>query len=257
MLDGQTALVTGASQGIGRSIAIVLANHGADVALGARGDGIYETAELIGDDAETLPVELDVTDEASVRDAVEATVDAFGALDVLVNNAGIGGPTAPIEEVTVEEWDRTQDVNLRGAFLMCKHAAPHLRESDQGSVINISSIAGKDPYPTRTPYSASKAGMIGFGRSLAYELGDDDVTVNTICPGAVEGDRIERMIERQADERGVSFEEAMAERVTDRLPLDSIVAPEDVGELVAYLASDHARNLTAQDINLDSGARQD
>ncbi len=257
MLDGQTALVTGASQGIGRSIAIVLANHGADVALGARGSGIYETAEMIGDDAETYPVELDVTEQQSVIDAIEATVDEFGGLDVLVNNAGIGGPTAPVEEVTVEEWDRTQDVNIRGTFLMCKHAAPHLRDGDRGSVVNISSIAGKDPYPTRTPYSASKAGLIGFGRSLAYELGEDDVTVNTICPGAVEGDRIERMIQRQADERGVSFEEAMADRVTDRLPLDSIVAPEDVGELVAYLASEHARNLTAQDLNLDSGARQD
>lgn len=257
MLDGQTALVTGASQGIGRSIAIVLANHGADVALGARGSGIYETAEMIGDDAETYPVKLDVTEQQSVIDAIEATVDEFGGLDVLVNNAGIGGPTAPVEEVTVEEWDRTQDVNIRGTFLMCKHAAPHLRDGDRGSVVNISSIAGKDPYPTRTPYSASKAGLIGFGRSLAYELGEDDVTVNTICPGAVEGDRIERMIQRQADERGVSFEEAMADRVTDRLPLDSIVAPEDVGELVAYLASEHARNLTAQDLNLDSGARQD
>ena len=257
MLDGQTALVTGASQGIGRSIAIVLANHGADVALGARGSGIYETAEMIGDDAETYPVKLDVTEQQSVIDAIEATVDEFGGLDVLVNNAGIGGPTAPVEEVTVEEWDRTQDVNIRGTFLMCKHAAPHLRDGDHGSVVNISSIAGKDPYPTRTPYSASKAGLIGFGRSLAYELGEDDVTVNTICPGAVEGDRIERMIQRQADERGVSFEEAMADRVTDRLPLDSIVAPEDVGELVAYLASEHARNLTAQDLNLDSGARQD
>ncbi len=257
MLDGQTALVTGASQGIGRSIAIVLADHGADVALGARSDGIYETAELIGDGSATLPIELDVTEQSSVEAAIDATVEEFGGLDVLVNNAGIGGPTAPIEEVTVEEWDRTQDVNIRGAFLMCKHAAPHLRESEQGSVVNISSIAGKDPYPTRTPYSASKAAMIGFSRSLAYELGDDDVTVNTICPGAVEGDRIERMIERQAEERGLSFEEAMAERVTDRLPLDSIVAPEDVGELVAYLASEHASNLTAQDINLDSGARQD
>jgi NAD(P)-dependent dehydrogenase (short-subunit alcohol dehydrogenase family) len=257
MLDSQTALVTGASQGIGRSIAIVLASHGADVVLGARSDGIYETAELIGEDAQTLPVELDVTDEGSVQAAIDATVEEFGGLDVLVNNAGIGGPTAPIEEVSVEEWDRTQEVNLRGAFLTAKYAAPHLRESDRGSVVNISSIAGKDPYPTRTPYSASKAGMIGFGRSLAYELGEDNVTVNTICPGAVKGDRIERMIERQADQRGISFEEAMAERVTDRLPLDSIVAPEDVGELVAYLASEHARNLTAQDINLDSGARQD
>lgn len=257
MLDGLTALVTGASQGIGRHISIVLADHGANVVLCARSDGIYETEELIGDKAETLPVELDVTDERSVADTVDAAVTEFGSLDVLVNNAGIGGPTAPVEEITADEWDRTQDVNLKGTFLLCKHAAPHLRESERGSVINISSIAGKDPYPTRTPYSASKAGVIGFSRSLAYELGEHDVTVNTICPGAVEGDRIERMIERQAEQRGISFEEAMAERVTDRLPLDDIVAPEDVGELVAYLASEHARNLTAQDINLDSGARQD
>jgi NAD(P)-dependent dehydrogenase (short-subunit alcohol dehydrogenase family) len=257
MLDGLTALVTGASQGIGRHISIVLAEHGADVTLGARSDGIYETEALIGDDAGTLPVELDVTDKSSVIDAVDATVAEFGSLDVLVNNAGIGGPTAPVEEVTVEEWDRTQNVNVRGTFLMCKHAVPHLRESDRGSVVNISSIAAKDPYPTRTPYSASKASLIGFGRSLAYELGEHDVTVNTVCPGAVEGDRIERMIEKQAERHGLSFEEALAERVTDRLPLDSIVAPEDVGELVAYLASEHARNLTAQDINLDSGARQD
>lgn len=257
MLDGLTALVTGASQGIGRHISIVLAEHGADVALGARSDGIYETEEMIGDDAGTLPVELDVTDESSVTDAIDATVEEFGSLDVLVNNAGIGGPTAPVEEITVEEWDRTQDVNIRGTFLTCKHAVPHLRESERGSVVNISSTAAKDPYPTRTPYSASKAAMIGFGRSLAYELGEHDVTVNTICPGAVEGDRIERMIEKQAERRGLSFEEAMAERVTDRLPLDSIVAPEDVGELVAYLASEHARNLTAQDINLDSGVQQD
>lgn len=257
MLDQHVAFVTGASQGIGREIAVELAEKGASVALAARSDGIYETADIIGDDARTLPVETDVTEESAVKAAIEETVERFGGLDLLVNNAGIGGPTAMIEEISVEEWKHTQNVNVLGSFLAAKHAAPHLRESDCASVINISSIAGKDPYPSRTPYSASKAALIGFGRSLAYELGSDDVTVNTICPGAVEGERIERMIERQAERRGITFQEAMRDRVTDRLPLDSIVDPADVGALVAFLASEHGRNITAQDINIDSGARQD
>ncbi|MFC7157131.1 SDR family NAD(P)-dependent oxidoreductase [Halomarina halobia] len=257
MLDSHVAFVTGASQGIGRAIAVALAERGASVALAARGDGIYETAEEIGDAAPTLPVETDVTDEAAVEAAVEETVAELGGLDLLVNNAGIGGPTAMVEDVSREEWQETQDVNVLGSFLTVKHAVPSLRESDCASIVNISSIAGKDPYPSRTPYAASKAALIGFGRSLAYELGEDGVTVNTICPGAVEGERVERMIQRQADRRGVSFERAMRDRVTDRLPLDSIVDPADIGALVAFLGSEYARNITAQDINVDSGARQD
>jgi NAD(P)-dependent dehydrogenase (short-subunit alcohol dehydrogenase family) len=257
MLEGHVAFVTGASQGIGQEIATKLAECGASVALAARSDGIYETAELIGDHNRTLAVETDVKDETSVEAAIDATVEAFGGLDLLVNNAGIGGPTAVIEEISVEQWKRTQDVNVLGPFLCVKHAAGHLRRSNCASIVNISSIAGKDPYPTRTPYSASKAGLIGFSRSLAYELGPDGVTVNTICPGAVEGERINRMIQRQADHRGISFNEAMRERVTNRLPLDSIVDPADIGAMVAFLGSEYARNITAQDINIDSGARQD
>lgn len=257
MLNEHVAFVTGASQGIGREIAVELADQGAAVALAARSDGIYETADRIGDNAPTHAVEMDVTDEAAVAAAIDGTVEAFGSLDLLVNNAGIGGPTAMVEDVSAAEWQRTQDVNVLGPFLAAKHAVPHLRASDCASVVNISSIAGKDPYPSRTPYSASKAALIGFGRSLAYELGPNGITVNTLCPGAVEGERIDRMIQRQAERRGVSFEEAIRDRVTDRLPLDSIVDPADIAALVAFLASKHARNITAQDINIDSGARQD
>ncbi|WP_254538496.1 SDR family NAD(P)-dependent oxidoreductase [Halomarina litorea] len=255
MLEGLTAFVTGASGGIGREIAVVLVDHGANVTLAARSEeGLRETAARIDDEDRTLVVTCDVSDEPSVEDAIDACVGEFDGLDILVNNAGIGGPTKPVEEVSVEEWQGTQDVNVLGTFLTVKHAVSHLRASDRASVVNIGSIAGKDPYPTRTPYSASKMAVIGFGRSLAHELGPDGVTVNTVCPGAVEGDRIERMISNQAEVRDISYEEAMAKRVTDRLPLDSIVDPADVGELVAYLASEHARNLTGQDINVDSGA---
>lgn len=256
MLTGRTAYVTGASQGIGEHIAIELANRGASVAIAARGDGIYDTADQIGDDR-ALPVKTDVTDVDSIKDSLEQTAQEFGGIDCVVNNAGIGGPHKTVEELPLEEWENTLRVNLTGAFLVCKHALAHLKESDRASLVNISSIAAKDPYPTRTPYSASKAGMIGFARDLAYEWGEHDITVNTICPGAVQGERIERMIEKQAEKRNVSFEEAKRQRVTDRLPLDTIVDPGDIGALVAFLASEHARNITAQDINIDSGARQD
>ena len=252
MLSGTTAFVTGASQGIGRTIAETLADHGADVALAARGDGIYDVADAIGDAA--FPVETDVSDEESVADAIDATVDRFGGLDCLVNNAGIAGPTASVEDVSVAEWEQTMDVNVTGMFRCAKHAVPHLREGDGGSVVNISSISGKRPLENRTPYTTSKMAVIGFTRTLAFELGDDDVTANAICPGATSGPRIEDVIEKQAAQLGVSYEAAKAEVFTDDTALGSLVDPEDIAEMVAYLASDAGQHITAQDINVDGGS---
>ncbi|SDF57559.1 SDR family NAD(P)-dependent oxidoreductase [Halorientalis regularis] len=253
MLSGTTAFVTGASQGIGRTIAVELADEGANVALAARSDGIHETAAEIGDDERTLPVETDVTDEESVAAAIEATVDEFGGLDCLVNNAGIAGPTAPVEEVDVEGFERTMDVNVTGAFRCVKHAAPHLRASDRGSVVTISSISGKRPLENRTPYAASKMAVIGLTRTLAFELGEDDVTVNAVCPGATRGPRIDDVIEAQADQRDLSYEEAKREVFTDDTALGRLTEPEDVARTVVYLASEDARNVTAQDVNVDAG----
>lgn len=252
MLDNIVAFVTGASQGIGREIAVTLGGYGACVALAARGEGIYETEALIGDPAQTLAVETDVTDEASVTAAIEATAEQFGGLDCLVNNAGIAGPTTPIESLDIEDWHRVQNVNTLGTVLCTKHAAPYLRESEQGSVIAISSHSAKIPHPNRVPYTASKAAQIAIMRAVAYELGPDDVTANTICPGAVEGERIRRVWQARADATGRTAEEVRAEREAD-LPLGEIAQPGDVAEMVAYLAGPHARHITAQDININSG----
>jgi NAD(P)-dependent dehydrogenase (short-subunit alcohol dehydrogenase family) len=180
-LSETIAIVTGASQGIGRKIAVEFAEAGASVTLAARSDGIYETEEQIADDERTLPVETDVTDEASVRETIDETVSTFGGLDCVVNNAGIAGPTAPIEDVEHEAWKQTLDVNVTGMFLMLKHAASFLRDSDRGSVINISSISGKRPLEHRTPYTTSKMAVIGLTRTAAVEFGDDNVTANAIC----------------------------------------------------------------------------
>ncbi len=252
-LDGLTAFVTGASQGIGREIATTFAERGANVALAARGDGIEETATEIDAPERTLPVRTDVTDENSVREAIGATVDRFGGLDALLNNAGIAGPTAPIENVDREAWEKTLAVNATGPYLTCKHAVPHLRESDRASVINVSSISGKRPLPRRTPYVASKMAIVGLTRTLAFELGGDDVTVNAICPGATRGPRIDDVIEAQAEALDVEFEEAKRRMFTDDTALGSLVDAADTAETAAFLASDAARHITAQDINVDAG----
>jgi NAD(P)-dependent dehydrogenase (short-subunit alcohol dehydrogenase family) len=252
-LSGTTAIVTGASQGIGRQIAQSFAAAGASVALAARSDGIYETAEMIDRPNRTHPVETDVTNELSVSEAIESTVEEFGGLDCVINNAGIAGPTASIEEVTLEDWEQTLAVNVTGMYLMLKHAAPHLRESDRGRVINISSISGKRPLDKRTPYTTSKMGVIGLTRTAAVEFAEDDVTVNAICPGATQGPRINDVIEKQADQMSVDFEEAKRRTFTEDAILGKLTDPEDIAQMAVFLSSDAAEHITSQDINVDAG----
>lgn len=251
-LTGLTAFVTGASRGIGQTIATTLADEGAKVALAARSDGIDDTAERI-EDGRALPVRCDVTDEQAVEAAIDETVETFGGLDCLVNNAGVSGPTASIEDVSIEEFRRTIDVNLTGAVRCAKHAAPHLRESGQGRIVSIASIGGKMPYPNRTPYASAKMGLIGLNRALAGEFGDDGVTVNTICPGGVRGERLESVIRAQAEERGWSIERTREELYTGDLFVQELVEPEEIAELITHLVSEAGRHITAQDLNVDSG----
>ncbi|MDQ2052692.1 SDR family oxidoreductase [Natronolimnohabitans sp. A-GB9] len=253
MHDDRTIIVTGASGGIGRSIALELLENGANVALAARSDGIKETADIADAGDRALPVRTDVTDESSVAALVDRTVEAFGGLDGVVNNAGIAGPTAPVTEVDADDWDQTMAVNAKGPFLVTKHAVSHLTESDRGAVVNISSISGKRPLEDRTPYTASKMAVIGLTRTLAFELGDDNVTVNAVCPGATEGPRIDAVIEKQAERRDISTEEAKREVFTDDAALGDLVDAQDVANTVSFLLGPNARHITGQDINVDAG----
>ena len=254
-LDGTTAFVTGAGQGIGRKISVAFAEAGANVALtdvASNADGVAETAEIVGDDDATIQLDCDVTDEASVESAVAATVDAFGGLDCLVNNAGIAGPTAPVEETDVDEFEETLAVNLVGPFVVAKHAAPHLRASDRGRVINVSSIGGKVPYEDRTAYSSSKAGLIGLSRTLSHELADDGVTVNTINPGPVDGPRADAVLRARAEESGRTYEEERADEEAS-VPMGAFIQPEEIADLAVFLASGKAPHITSQDVSVAGG----
>jgi NAD(P)-dependent dehydrogenase (short-subunit alcohol dehydrogenase family) len=253
-LDDIVAFVTGASQGIGRQIALTFADRGADVACAARSeDAIAETASMVEErGSRAVAVRTDVTVEEEVESAIATTTEELGGLDCLVNNAGIGGPVQPFDHVDPEEFTHTQEVNVTGPLTCTKHAGEHLRASDRGSVVNIGSIGGKRPYQNRTAYAASKMGLIGLTRTLAYELGHDEVTVNTVLPGPVRGPRIERVMAKQEELAEQGFETADVDESDFALP-DYVVEPEEVAEQVAYLAGPHARHVTAQEIAVDSG----
>ncbi len=254
-LQSRTAFVTGGSQGIGRVVCKMLASRGADVAVAARSDGINDTAEEIeeGDGGSAIAVECDVTDEDSVEEAVEETALEFGGVDVVVNNAGVAGPVEPFEDVEQGDWRRVQRVNVEGAWRVTRLASPYLRDSDRAAVVNVASVGGKRPYPNRAPYAASKMALIGLTRTLAFELGVDDVTVNTVCPGPVSGDRINRAIRKQmelAEEGNVRTLDASA---GDFALEEMMVDPKEVAEAVTWLAGTGSRHVTAQDFNVDNG----
>jgi NAD(P)-dependent dehydrogenase (short-subunit alcohol dehydrogenase family) len=252
-LQDRVAIVTGASKGIGSAIAVALASEGAKVVLAARNEeGLRETGRLIGDADRWYAVETDVASENEVAEMVRHTVNRFGTLHVLVNNAGIAGPTALCEDVKLAEWEETMAVNLRGPFLCAKAVLPVMKAQRWGRIINISSISGKRPLARRAPYSSSKLGLIGFTRTLAAEVGPYEITVNAICPGATKGPRIEAVVKNLAQAEGKP-EEEIAARFLQDAALGRFVEAGDIAGLVVFLASDAGRNMTGQDFNVSAG----
>lgn len=253
-LKDKVAIVTGASQGIGRAISLALAKEGASVVLASRNEAkLEETAQAIKSNGGiSLKVRTDVSQEADVKNMVQKTLEAFGTIDILVNNSGIAGPTAKCEDVTLEEWEETLAVNLRGPFLCCKYVIPTLKAKKSGRIIHIGSISSKRPLQNRTPYTTSKMGLIGFNRTLAVELGPFNVTVNLICPGATAGERLDNVMTTMGKALGKSYEE-MAATFKALSPLNRFVNAEDIAHMVVFLASEKAKNITGQDINVCAG----
>lgn len=194
----------------------------------------------------------DASDPDVADSLVDTAVAAFGGLDVVVNNVGVAGPTAPCEEISPEEFMETLEVNLGSAFAVSRAAIPHLREGTAGRVVNVSSMSGKRPLRDRTPYATSKMGVIGFTRTLAVELADDDVTVNAVCPGSVDGRRLRAVIEGQAESRGRPVDEVTAE-FRDVVPQGEFVTAGDVADAVVFLCSTRAARMTGQDLNVTGG----
>jgi NAD(P)-dependent dehydrogenase (short-subunit alcohol dehydrogenase family) len=253
-LVDRIALVTGGGRGIGREIALHLAAAGADLALlGPDEAELSEAAaEIQRRGRRAVVVTADVADESQVQQAVAQTRAALGPIGVLINNAGIVGPTAPLWDVPRSAWDHVLAVNLTGAYLCCRAVVPDMLQRREGKIINIASVAGKMAYALRAPYAVSKWGLIGLTMTLAKELGPFNVQVNAVCPGPVEGPRIRDIIQTRAAQQERSVEEVYGEYVS-RAALGRFVQATEVAQLVAFLASPAADGVTGQAWDVSAG----
>ena len=252
-LVGESAIVTGAGRGIGRQIAAALAEAGVDVAVNdVDEDALAEAGDALADlDGEVITYQADASDPEKTEAFVSAAAEAFDGIDFCVNNVGIAGPTKPCENLTHEEFMSTLSVNLGGLFNTTSAAIPHLKRGG-GRVVNIASMSGKRPLEDRTPYTTSKMGVIGFTRTLAVELADHDVNVNAVCPGSVEGPRLDAVIKGQAASQARPVEEVKAE-FRSASPMNEFVTAEDIADIVLVLCSERTRRMTGQDLNVSAG----
>jgi 3-oxoacyl-[acyl-carrier protein] reductase len=239
-LTGQTAIVTGAAAGIGEAIALRLCRAGATIAVADLNlVGAREVAGKIGNDS--FAVEMDIANPESVNRAVAEVVSRRGQIDVLVNNAGIAGKAAPLAEQTDEDWQRVIAVNLTGVFNCCRAVIPHMRQRRYGRIVNIASIAGKEGNPNMTGYSATKAAVIGFTKSLGKEVATEGICVNAITPAVIRTKILEQLTQAQID------------YMTEKIPMRRTGTPEEIAAVVHFLASPDCSFVTAQCYDASGG----
>jgi len=253
-MSGKTAVVTGGGHGLGLEIARNFLAAGARVVICGRDKHQLAAAaeSLAPGSAPVLAVECDVRDETAVTELAAAAVSRFGGIDVLVNNSGIAGPTAPVADCDPAPWRETIETNLVGTFLCCRAVLPQMIAQGGGSVVNIGTMTAKRPLFGRTSYAASKSALTGFTRTLAWEVGAHGIRVNMVSPGPVEGPRIDGVFRAQASSRGITADQARAEMVADS-PLARLTPPGDVAAAVVFLASDAAASITGEDLNVSNG----
>ena len=247
LLDGQRALITGAGSGIGKVMAQHFEKAGARIWICDADTNNLEQSLKENPDWNGTP--CDVSDENQVDQLFKEMSDSFGGLEILVNNAGIAGPTAPVEEIDPDEWRRSVGVNLNGAFYCTRLATPLLKNSPKASIINISSVAGRLGFARRLPYASTKWAMIGFTESLAKELGPSGIRVNALFPGIVEGPRIEGVFQARAESEGVPYEE-VRDRVLNNVSMKRMVSAGDVAEMAVFLCSEAGKNISGQSISV-------
>jgi NAD(P)-dependent dehydrogenase (short-subunit alcohol dehydrogenase family) len=248
----QRVLVTAGAAGIGKEIAKAFTANGATVCV------CDIDARALDAAAKEIPglktIVCDVSKRQDIERMVAAAVEALGGLDVLVNNAGIAGPTAPVEDADPDQWEAVMTVDVIGTFHVTRLCIPHLKKSAAGSIVVMSSVGGRFGYPNRSAYCTAKMGLIGFAKTLSRELGRYDIRCNAIAPGAVGGDRIERVLQGRADaeHRTMEEEKEAAMRIQS---LKRFVDPKDIAALILFLTSDSGKSISGQVLPIDNDAQ--
>jgi NAD(P)-dependent dehydrogenase (short-subunit alcohol dehydrogenase family) len=248
----QRVLVTAGASGIGREIVRAFGANGAKVFVCDIDSKALEALAIEVDGLLTAVCDISRPDD--IDRMVTLAVSALGGLDVLVNNAGISGPTAPVEQIPPDEWEKVVQVNLNGTFHVTRLAIPHLKKSPAGVIIIMSSVAGRFGYANRSPYSTTKWGLIGLTKTLSIELGRFNIRANAILPGAVEGPRIDRVLEGRAKVTGRSVDQERESALSTQ-SLKRFVDPKDIAALAIFLASDAAKSISGQMIPIDNDAQ--
>ena len=255
-LANKVALVTGASRGIGRAISLILASESAQLVLTGRDlEALNETARLISElkgAPAPMVCKIDHLKADSIQNCVAQTLEAFGRIDILVNNSGVTGHSAPLWELNEAEWDEAIDINLKGPFLVSRAVIPSMISRKSGSIIFIGSITGKRPLINRSVYAASKLGIVGMVRTLALELGKHGVRANLISPGFVDGPRLDGVISDVARQEGVSPQEMRAKWLA-MVPTGRFVSAQDIAQGVLFFASERSGSTTGEDLNISGG----
>ncbi|MCA3563730.1 MAG: SDR family oxidoreductase [Methylocystis sp.] len=251
-IEGLRVLVTAGAGGIGLEVARAFTREGAKVYVCDVDEAAL--AALKVSDPKVKGVTCDVAERAAVARMFEDAVSYLGGLDVLVNNAGIAGPTARVEDVSFEDWDRCIEICLTSQFTCARLAVKHLKESPNASIINLSSAAGKHGFALRSPYAAAKWGVIGFTKSLAIELGPFGIRVNAILPGLVKGDRIRRVLEAKTQQYGESFA-AVEQRAFAATSIKEYILPQELADQMVFIASPRGRTISGQAISIDGDTK--
>lgn len=246
--DHAVVLVTGGASGVGRTIAESFIARGASAHVcDASRDHIDD---FLTNNPTATASHCDISDPDQVASTFEDFRAKYKGLDILVNNAGIAGPTGSAEDLGVDDWSRCIDVNLNGTFYMTRQAIPLLKQQQGGAIVNMASTAGLFGCPNRSPYAASKWAMIGLTKTLAMELGPDNIRVNAVCPTCIEGERIEKVIDSDAANRGLTSAE-IRDVYKRQTSMRTFVTVDDVANMVLFLASDQAARISGQTIAVD------
>ena len=249
LLQGKTAIVTGAASGMGKAIAKLFADQGAQIVLADLNKAAAQQVVQELPEGKGHAVQTDVADDQSVAAMIQETITVFGSIDVLVNCAGVPQAFTPIEELSLEQWDKIMSVNTKSIYLTTRHVVPHMKAASKGSIINIASIAGIRARPGLNAYCASKGAAIMLSKALAIELAPNQIRVNVINPGPAETPMLGKFI--SGDEAQV--EAGKKDIFISSVPLGMLIQPEDIAQAALYLASDLSKIVTGEVMNVDGG----
>ncbi|MEM9932332.1 MAG: SDR family NAD(P)-dependent oxidoreductase [Bacteroidota bacterium] len=248
----KNVLITGASAGLGKALAINFAKHGANIFIGDLSDPLDSVSSIKEAGGKVGYSQVNISQEQEVKSLVSEAATFFGGkIDILINNAGFNGKANLVKDMQLKDWNYTLGVNLTGTMLVCREVIPYMMKHHAGNILNVASNVGKRGLPFRADYVCSKWALLGFTQTLALELVDHNIRVNAVCPGPIEGERIEQLVKMHAEAEGVPFDDM--HKAWESVPMKRFIKPQEVFGVIKFLCSEDSSAMTGQALNATGG----